>query len=137
MKLNLALTIALIVPLGGAGGLLAGCATSSESSRPTEFRAYRANDRLQLDRIPTFGEDQPGCHNMLLGLRVYRVAQIGFERCTVYQDKDCKAGTEVPVSWKDEDPAVKQFGQGDRWFLVSDHPQGHEMGSWQCRARPN
>lgn len=100
-----------------------------------DFRAYRANDQLQLDRIPTLNEDEPGCHNLLLGFSVYRVAQIGFEYCSIYKEKDCQAGTEVPVTWKKEKAPVKQFTQGDRWFLVSDDPQGGAVGSWYCEAR--
>lgn len=100
-----------------------------------DFRVYRANKQLQLDRIPTMNADEPGCHNMLLGLTVYRVAQIGYEYCTVYAEKNCEEGAEVPVSWKEEDEPVKKFTQGDRWFLVSDDPQGHKMGSWYCEAR--
>lgn len=115
--------------------MLAGCAGQSSSPQVAEFRAYRANERLQLDRIPTLNEDEPGCHNMLLSLRVYRVAQIGFEHCTVYAEGDCRKGSEVPVSWKEEEAPVAQFTQGDRWFLVSDHRQGHEMASWYCEAR--
>jgi len=123
--------------LAGLAGLvmLAGCAGQPSSSQPTEFRIYRANERLQLDRIPTLDEDEPGCHDMLLTLRVYRVAQIGFEHCTVYAEKDCRKGTEIPVSWKQEDAPVTQFTQGDRWFLMSDHPQGRDMSSWYCEAR--
>lgn len=115
--------------------MLAGCAGQPSSPQATEFRVYRANDQLQLDRIPTLNEDQPGCHNMLLSLRVYRVAQIGFEHCTVYAEGDCQQGSEVPVRWKKEKAPVTQFTQGDRWFLVSDHRQGREMGSWYCEAR--
>lgn len=100
-----------------------------------DFRIYRANSDLQVDRVPTMNEDEPGCHNLLLTLTIYRVAQIGFEHCTVYAEKDCEAGSEVPVSWKQEDDPVTQFTQGDRWFLVGNDPQGHEMGSWSCEAR--
>ncbi len=67
---------------------IAGAATQA-----ADFRAYRANEQLQLDRIPTLNEDEPGCHNMMLGFSVYRVAQIGFEYCSIYEEKDCKAGT--------------------------------------------
>lgn len=105
------------------------------AAQATGFRAYRANDQMQLDRIPTLNEDEPGCHNLLLGFSVYRVAQVGFEYCAIYSEKDCKAGTEVPVTWKKEKAPVKQFTQGDRWFLVSEDPRGRSVGSWYCKAR--
>jgi len=123
-----------LAALAGAA-LLAGCASQPSDYGPKDFRIYRANDRLQLDRIPTLDENEPGCHDMLLTLRVYRVAQIGFEYCTVYADQGCREGNEVPVTWKREEAPVKRFTQGDRWFLVSDHRQGHDMGSWYCEAR--
>lgn len=109
---------------------VAGAATQA-----ADFRAYRANEQLQLDRIPTLNEDEPGCHNMMLGFSVYRVAQIGFEYCSIYEEKDCKAGTEVPVTWKKEEAPVRKFTQGDRWFLVSEDPQGRSVASWYCEAR--
>lgn len=115
--------------------LVAGCAGQPASQQPTEFRMYRANDRLQLDRIPALNEDEPGCHDMLLTLRVYRVAQIGFEYCTAYSEKNCREGSEIPVSWKNEEAPVTRITQGDRWFLVSDHRRGADMGSWYCAAR--
>lgn len=111
--------------------LVGGCA----SVGATDFRVYSVNKDMQLDRIPTFHEGDPGCHNLLLRFVVYRVAQIGYKYCTVYAQKDCQAGTEIPVSWKKDEPPVKQFTPGDRWFLVSGNPHGHEMGSWYCEAR--
>jgi len=124
------------IPVLVAGlALLGGCASEpAEPERNTDFRIYRANPQLQQDRIPTLGEDEPGCQNMLLGLTVYRVAQIGFKHCTVYSEKDCRAGTEIPVSWQEEREPVKQFTQGARWYLVSEDPQGHTMASWHCQA---
>lgn len=115
--------------------VLAGCASQQSNGPATDFRIYRANDQLQLDQVPALNTSEPGCQNMLLGLRVFRVAQIGFEHCTVYAEKDCREGTEVPVSWKQENEPVTEFTQGDRWFLVGDEPQGHKMGSWYCEAR--
>ena len=107
---------------------------ASAAGHAADFRVYVVNEDMQLDRVPTFHEGNPGCHNLLLRFVVYRVAQIGYKYCTVYAEKDCKAGTEVPVSWKQNKPPVKQFTPGDRWFLVSDDPHGHRMGSWYCEA---
>lgn len=121
-----------------AQGLVVGLALLLVVGAPSlaaDFRIYRANDKLQLDRVPTMNEDQPGCHNLLLSLTIYRVAQIGFQHCSVYAEKDCQAGSEVPVSWKQEQAPVTRFTQGDRWFLVSDDPRGHKIGSWSCSAR--
>lgn len=125
MKRTLLPCIALVL-----SGLTA-CASAAER----DFRIYRVNDEMQLDRIPAFNEDEPGCHNLLLRFTVYRVAQIGYQYCTVYAEKDCKAGSELQVAWKEKQAPVTQFTQGDRWFLVSDDRHGHKMGSWYCKAR--
>ena len=106
----------------------------SLSALPRDFRVYVVNNEMQADEVPVFHEDRPGCHNLLLRFVVHRVAQIGYKYCTVYAEKDCKAGTEVPVSWKKNEPPVPRFTQGDRWFLVSPDPHGHRMGSWYCKA---
>jgi hypothetical protein len=108
---------------------------SAAPSWAADFRIYRANEQLQLDRVPAMNEDEPGCHDMLLTITVYRVAQIGYEYCTVYSERNCEEGAEIPVSWKKEEEPVKRFTQGDRWFLIGDEPQGHAMGSWYCKAR--
>ncbi|MBS1270617.1 MAG: hypothetical protein MAG794_01575 [Gammaproteobacteria bacterium] len=105
------------------------------SSWAADFRIYRVNDIMHQDRILALNEDEPGCHNLLLRVTVHRVAQIGFEYCTVYAEKDCAAGSEIPVTWKHKKAPVAQFTQGARWFLVSDDPQGKKMGSWHCKAR--
>lgn len=109
--------------------------TASASLQAADFRIYRANKQLQQDRVLARNEDEPGCHNMLLTITVYRVAQIGYEYCTVYSERDCESGSEIPVTWKLEDAPVKQFTQGARWFLVGENPRGHKMGSWYCQAR--
>lgn len=115
--------------------LALGLAAVSAAAWPADFRIYRANDEMQLDRVPALNEDEPGCHNMLLPLTVYRVAQIGYEYCSIYSHRNCEGGSEIQVSWKEKEDPVTQFTQGDRWFLVSDEKRGHKMGSWYCKAR--
>ena len=120
-----------------ATGLVLGLALIAVSVplEAANFRIYRANKHLQQDRVIATNEDEPGCHNLLLSLKIYRVAQIGYEYCTVYADRDCEAGSEVSVSWKQEDAPVTRFTQGDRWFLAGGDRRGHDMGSWYCEAR--
>jgi len=101
----------------------------------TEIRFYKANKYLQQDRIALVaGTDEPGCHNFLLTTRIYRAAQIGFQTCALYAEKDCPAGSELPVRWKQKEKPVTEFTQGARWF--PDGERGAEVRSWRCVALP-
>lgn len=103
------------------------------AGKKTEFRAYTANKLKQQDKMWLgTGAAKPGCHNMLIKLEIYRVAQIGFDHCVIYADKDCKEGTEIPVSWKNKDKSTTTITQGARWFLPGE--TGSDMGSWKCLA---
>ena len=98
-----------------------------------DFRMYTANDLMQQREI-TFvrNTDEPGCHNLFTKRRVYRVAQIGFENCTVFSEKDCEEGTEIPVSWKNKKEPTTVFTRGARWYLPGE--RGSKMGSWKCEG---
>lgn len=97
------------------------------------FRMYTANKLLQQRQV-TFvrNTDEPGCHNLIKKRRIYRVAQIGFETCTIYAVKDCEAGSEIPVSWKNKKDPTLSFTRGARWFLPG--KQGSKMRSWKCEG---
>lgn len=76
--------------------------------------------------------DEPGCHNLFNKRRVYRAAQIGFATCTLYAEKDCEAGTEIEVRWKNKGEPKIAFTRGARWFLPGE--RGAKMKSWQCEG---
>lgn len=112
-------------------GLVTGCTTAGHSA---DFRIYTVNKNMQQSRAVVLANaERPGCHDMLLRQRVYRVAQIGFESCTVYAEKDCKPGTELKVRWKNEEEPTTRISPGARWFLGGE--RGEKMGSWSCVAR--
>lgn len=107
----------------------------SASAWGADFRMYTANKLLQQDQIFTTNGDEPGCHNLLVSRRVYRVAQIGYESCRIYRSKDCSEGDELTVSWKQERAPTTEVTQGARWFLISDNKRGAKMSSWFCEAK--
>lgn len=74
--------------------------------------------------------DEPGCHNLITKRRIYRVAQIGFEFCTLYSEKDCEEGAEIAVSWKNKKEPATEITPGARWFLPGE--RGSKMASWKC-----
>ena len=107
---------------------------AAQTAAAADFRLYNANKRLQQRRVGELANsERPGCHNLLIKRRIYRVAQVGFLHCTVYAEKDCAEGTELPVRWKDEERAVTKLTPGARWFL--DGKRGSKMGSWQCEPK--
>ena len=116
-------------------GVLMGCSAAVAAGPKTEIRFYKANNLLQQDRVSLVtGTHKPGCHNFLTKTRVYRAAQIGFKTCTLYAEKDCQAGSELPVRWKQKKHPVTEFTQGARWFTEGE--RGTEIRSWQCIAQP-
>lgn len=114
--------------------LVALLALTSVAVQAADFRIYTANKLLQQRRAFSFSDaDKPGCHNLPFGQRVYRVAQIGFERCFIYAEKDCKPGNELKVSWKNEREPALEITPGARWYLEGE--RGSKMGSWKCEPR--
>lgn len=116
-----------------ASACLTVLALTSLNLDAADFRMYTAN-KLMQQREVTFvlNTDEPGCHNLIKKRRIYRVAQIGFEACSVYSEKDCEEGTEIPVSWKNKKDPVTSFTRGARWFLPGE--RGSKMRSWKCEG---
>jgi len=114
---------------------LAAILVAGDLALAAELRLYTANKLLQQRRVSMVrNTDEPGCHNLISKRRIYRVAQIGFETCTLYAKKDCEAGTEIGVSWKNKKDPVNEFTQGARWFLPGE--RGDKMASWMCVEKP-
>ena len=114
---------------------MAVCLYCSDLAVAADLRLYTANKLLQQRRISLVrNTDEPGCHNMITKRRVYRVAQIGFDTCTLYARKDCEVGTEISVSWKNKKDPVTEFTQGARWFLPD---QGHELLTYNPELFPH
>lgn len=113
--------------------LLAAILFGNGISQAADLRLYTANKQLQQRRISIVrNTDEPGCHNLISKRKVYRVAQIGFKSCTLYSEKNCEAGTEISVSWKEKKPPINDFTPGARWFLPG--KRGSKMASWNCVA---
>lgn len=108
-------------------------ASVAETSPAADFRLYYANKLLQQRQVAMVrNTDEPGCHNLIKKRRIYRVAQIGFETCTVYAEKNCEAGTEIEVSWKNKKAPSVSITPGARWYLPGE--RGTKMGSWNCEG---
>ena len=98
-----------------------------------EIRFYKANKKLQQDRILDFGQgDEPGCHDFLKSTRVHRIANYGYKFCTLYYKRDCAEGSEISTRWKEDAETKTKLTQGARWFPVREDVRGTKVGSWKC-----
>jgi hypothetical protein len=98
-----------------------------------EIRFYKANKKLQQDRIMDFGQgDEPGCHDFLKSIRVHRVANYGYEYCMLYSERNCAEGSEIDTHWKEDAETKTELTQGARWFPVREDIRGTRVGSWNC-----
>ena len=118
-----------------AGCLVIVALVVAAQASAANLRLYTANKQLQQRKISMIrNTDEPGCHNLINRRRVYRAAQIGFASCTLYTEKDCEAGTEIEVRWKNKKSPVTDFSRGAMWFLPGN--RGEKMASWKCVEEP-
>lgn len=108
-------------------------ATGQAFAIDPDIRFYKANKRLQQDRIVDFGQgDKPGCHDFLKSTRVHRIANYGFEFCVLYSQRNCTEGSEISARWKEDAETRTELAQGARWFPVREDVRGAKVGSWKC-----
>ena len=123
---------------------LIGCGQKGPLFAPpseAEIRFYRLNEQQQqreLLLVP--GSSQAGCHNLPLARVVYRVAQVGFEFCEIFEKSDCAPGTEHYLRWsattKDasKNQSTIRVTPGAKWlFAETDEVK---VGSWSCQLSP-
>ncbi len=119
--------ISLILPMSANAG--------------SSIRMYKINKKDQQRRI-MFGNavKEPGCHNLIIDRKVYRVAQVGFAWCSVYSEDDCAPDSLLPAKWTgdtyhkydiDGSKLQPKFYPGSHWKLVSPNTP---VKSWYCEA---
>lgn len=129
----------------GLAILLVGCGQKGSLFLPpqkAEIRFYSIssnNQQRELLLVP--GASQPGCHNLPLTRSVYRVAQVGFESCQVFAEKDCASGTEYKLRWAaaSEDPdklePTTNITPGAKWLFSN--LRKAKVKSWSCQNSRN
>lgn len=109
--------------------------TMPASALDPDIRFYKANKKLQQDRIMDFGKgDEAGCHDFLKKTRVHRIGVVGYQHCVLYSERDCAAGSEIPSKWKEGGESKIELTQGARWFPEREDIRGTHVGSWNCVA---
>lgn len=123
---------------------LAGCGQKGPLYSPpteTEIRFYSMNEQnQQRELVLVPGAGRAGCHNLPLIRPVYRVAQLGFRFCEIYEKKDCQLETEHTLHWPatTQDPdrtgPTTRITPGAKWLFAKG--ASVKVGSWSCHLRP-
>ena len=102
-----------------------------------DIRFYKVNSNGQQSSLSfVMNAGKPGCHNLFTTSDLHRVAQIGFEFCEVFEEKDCQ-GQPLAAQWmskrvKSEEKKVPatRVTKGTRWVF---NPEGNiDARSWRC-----
>ncbi len=121
--------------------LLTGCGQKGPlfiSPKESGIRFYSINEKNQeRELLLVVGASKPGCHNLSLKQSVYRVAQVGFEFCEVFSEKNCSPGTQHQLRWASPEknsesilPNTK-ITPGAKW-LFNDLNEA-QVSSWLCQ----
>ena len=128
------------------GGLLLICALSllwsTISVAGPKIRMYEVNKKQQQRKIVIGSAvEEPGCHNLLWGKDVYRVAQFGFAWCTLYAREDCPPDAVIPAVWESgnyrrykikKGQVQDRLYPGEEWIVKA---TGRDVQSWHCEAK--
>lgn len=97
------------------------------------IRFYKLNTKGQQNRllIRESRLKRTGCHNFSTKPKVYRLTQIGFDRCLVFRKKNCADGSEITGLWKGE-KASTEFQEGGEWLFTQNDKKGEKAKSWRC-----
>ena len=105
-----------------------------------KIRMYKLNKKKQLVKLNWIkGGGEMVCVNSKKRRDIHRFAQIGYEFCQLFAEKDCEAGTEVTAMWTGKKlrntdidisrPQTKLL-QGSEWIT---HPEKNTaIRSWFC-----
>jgi len=114
------------------------CLFSTTSQARQEIRFYEANRHLQTDRVSLHKKKgkTPGCHNFLIRTRVYQANQLGYESCSLYEQRDCAEDSIKQVTRTKDQTPVTELSQGFSWFPIDDNERGAILRSWKCEVTP-
>lgn len=116
--------------------------TYGSDSEESVVRVYKLNKKGQLSRKKWVKTVSPGkCFNARKIQEVHRFAQLGYEFCEIFREKNCSADQRVTAIWQgrhyrvggkeiDTSKPQIQFGRGTKWVL---HPtENVKVGSLIC-----
>ncbi|MFT5114418.1 MAG: hypothetical protein ACI8P9_003755 [Parasphingorhabdus sp.] len=117
---------------------IAGIATIPLPSEAGEVRFYKISKKSQQSEVRLVrNRNESGCHNFLRNKDIYRVAQVGFTYCTVFEQKDCPNNKGLVMEWRGKvkkNSIRSQPGErlmpGDLWFFKDGEEQ--TLRSWLC-----
>lgn len=143
------LTLLSGILLIGIGGCVApGSTTAAKETEPNtvarkSIRFYSANKRGQEDRLALLrNTEKYGCQDLYRFRKAYRVAVIGFKKCTVYSQTGCPENAAMLARWDGRarrDPNKQQptsvLTAGTSWILGEEGERKPNVPfkSWSCQ----
>tara|TARA_B100000676_G_C17789753_1_gene686404 strand:+ start:379 stop:798 length:420 start_codon:yes stop_codon:yes gene_type:complete len=116
-----------------------GCSLKNSDQSTAHIRFYTINKNKQLSELALINNrSQRGCQNFPLQFKLYRVAQVGFNNCTLYASKNCKVDSAIAMEWrgKKNNKESKNVGQtylispGALWYFINKDEK--KVSSWYC-----
>ncbi|GIT54684.1 MAG: hypothetical protein Ct9H300mP16_18440 [Pseudomonadota bacterium] len=118
--------------------------TACQSSDPqpdspaASIRFYNVNSQNQQRELYLLpNRNRAGCFNLPVSVDVYRVAQIGFEYCSIYSGTDCDPASAHRMYWSGKarkDPNKKKpttvMTEGAMWRIEGAREAA--LRSWEC-----
>jgi len=106
----------------------------------SNIRFYKINKHQQTDKLWVSKKKSQlsGCHNFKGSPRIFKIVQVGYEYCSVYQQKDCAEESLVKASHKNIDASASKLQEGYGWLPIdrlsetNNHVQGVKLRSWKC-----
>jgi len=96
----------------------------SHSSHAADIRFYKINKHKQTDRlwVSKKKSTQTGCNNFRGAPRIFIIAQIGYQSCSVYSEKNCLS---EGFGWKPSSQQTLESSDADS--------RGVKLRSWNCQ----
>jgi len=109
-------------------------AEDAEDNERQIVRFYKLNDKDQQNRllIRESRLSKTGCQNFATQATIYRLTQIGFEYCQIFEEKNCVVESIIDGLWKGE-TADTEFTQGGQWLFTHHTDEGVKARSWECQ----
>lgn len=114
---------------------------SASSLWAADIRFYKINKHQQTDKIWVSKKksQQSGCHNFRGKPRIFKVVQVGYDFCSLYQEKNCTENALIKASHEGIDAFASRLQEGYGWLpslnadTTSANSNGVAIHSWKCQ----
>ena len=67
---------------------------------------------------------------------MYQANQLGYESCSLYEQRDCAEDSIKQVTRTKDQTPVTELSQGFSWFPIDHNERGAILRSWKCEVTP-